>query len=150
MRDGNESAQVAHVHLVGITGEEESLPQELRGSVSDLAIALHLAETQTTVATTSFHRLAVQDLDRTTGTTVDLVVDHVLEPLVIGGPDKYLRIQLASGEAVVHDLVAGVLVAILLQQQRDFPHVHSVIEWCRVTDFTLVRANFTLNRLHRD
>lgn len=50
VRDGHEATQVTHVHLVGVRRLEQPLPQELSGAVSDLAIALHLSETQPSVS----------------------------------------------------------------------------------------------------
>lgn len=52
----------------------------------------------------ALHGLAVQDLDRASGPGVDLVVYHVLKPLVVGGAHKYLRRQLPARETVVQDL----------------------------------------------
>lgn len=47
--DGHQSAQVTNVHLVGIRCLEQTLPQELSCSVSNLTVTLHLAKPQTTI-----------------------------------------------------------------------------------------------------
>ena len=52
----------------------------------------------------ALHGLAVEDLDRASGAGVDLVVHHVLEPLVVGGAEEYLSIQLAARVSVVQHL----------------------------------------------
>lgn len=49
----------------------------------------------------ALHGLSVEDLDRTTCSRVDLVVHHVLQPLVVGGPEEDLRGQFAAREPVI-------------------------------------------------
>ena len=88
--NGDQAAHVAHVHSVGVAHFEEAFSQELRGTVRNLTIALHLTEAQTSVARSSLHRLPVEDLDGTAGTRVNLVVDHVLESLVVSGTKEDL------------------------------------------------------------
>lgn len=48
--DGHQSTQVANVNLVRIRGFKQTFFEELGGAVSDLAVPLHLSETQTAVA----------------------------------------------------------------------------------------------------
>lgn len=56
---------------------------------------------------------------------VDLVVHHVLEPLVVGGPQENLAsLEHAAGVPVVHGFVAALLVAALVQSRRDVLHRH--------------------------
>lgn len=50
---------------------------------------------------TAFHGLSVEDLERATRPRVDLVVYHVLESLVVCGPDEHLTVHLAPCVAVV-------------------------------------------------
>lgn len=52
----------------------------------------------------SLHGLPVEDLDRPAGPGVDLVVHHVLEALVVRGPDEDLGGELAAREAVIQNL----------------------------------------------
>lgn len=52
----------------------------------------------------SLHWLPVEDLDRTTGPRVDLVVHHVFQTLVIGRTDEDLRRQLPPREAIIQNL----------------------------------------------
>lgn len=54
--DGHETAQVTHVHLVGIGRLEQPLPEELSCTVSDLTISLHLSKTQTSVSVRQTHQ----------------------------------------------------------------------------------------------
>lgn len=56
--------------------------------------------------------------------TVDLVVHHMLQPLVVGGPQEDHRLQLPPRVAVVHHLVAAHLVAALVQGLRDVVHLN--------------------------
>lgn len=53
---------------------------------------------------TALHGLAVQDLDRAPGPGVNLVIHHVLEPLVVSGTHKDLRCQLPARKAIIQDL----------------------------------------------
>lgn len=117
---------------VSITSLEQTLLQECRHTVRYHAITLHLSETETTVSTTTFHRLTSEDLHWATSTRVDLVVDHVLETLVVRRAEVDLRLELAAGVAVVHDLEATRLVALLAENLRDGLD-GEVGEWCRVT-----------------
>lgn len=48
--------------------------------------------------------MAVQDLDRASGPGVDLVIYHMLKPLVVGGAHKDLGRQLPARETVIQDL----------------------------------------------
>jgi hypothetical protein len=45
------------------------------------ATDLHLSESQTTVSRTTLDRLTGQDLNRSSGSGVDLVVDHMFQTL---------------------------------------------------------------------
>lgn len=86
----------------------------------------------------ALHGLTHQYLNGSSCTRVYLVVHHVLETLVVRGPDEHLSVDLASGVTVVHHLVASQLVTVLLQQRRDLLHVDGVVERSRVTDLSLV------------
>jgi hypothetical protein len=87
--------------------------------VRDHAIALHLSETQTTVAGTTFDGLTGKDLQGTAGTGVDFVVDHVAETLVVGWSEEDLGGELLAGVAVVHDFEATLLEAVVLEDVGD-------------------------------
>ena len=101
--------------------------------MSDLAITFHFTETKATISRSTFHRLSVQQLKRTTGTTVKMsvdrittrllpvnfIIDHMLETLVVGRAEENLRVHLAASEAAINDLVTSLLVAIVVQDVRD-------------------------------
>lgn len=53
----------------------------------------------------SLHWLPVEDLDRTTGPWVDLVVHHVFQTLVIGRTDEDLWRQLPPREPIIQNLI---------------------------------------------
>ena len=86
----------------------------------------------------ALHGLAHQDLHGPSSTTVDLVVHHVFQSLVVGGTQEYLGIDLPPRVTIVHHLIASQLVPVLLEKGRDFLHVHSIIEGRSITDFTLI------------
>jgi len=78
--------------------------------VADDAVALHLAEAQAAVARAALHRLSRQDLDRTAAPGVNLVVHHVLQPLVVRRAEEDLRLQLPPRVPIVHGLPPATLV----------------------------------------
>ena len=134
----DESTEVTDVHPVGIGGREEPLMEELSGAVSDLAVSLHLPKPESPVARPALHGLSGEDLHGTTRAGVDLVVHHVSQSLVVGRPQEHLRVELAAGEAVVEDLVATEMVAILVEQLGYLLDVDCVVEGSCVSDLTLV------------
>lgn len=69
------------------------------------AVALHLAYAQTTVARPALARLAGQRYDGTTATGMALVNHHVLQTLVMRGPNEDLYLHLLARLAIIHDLV---------------------------------------------
>lgn len=74
---------------------------------------------------------------------MDLVVHHVLQPLVVGGAKEDLGVELATSEAIVEDLITPQMVPVLSKQVRDLLHVHSIIERCGVSDLPLVGRNLS-------
>ena len=139
--DGDQAAEVAHVYAVRIGDLEQPLPQELRSAVRNLTISLHLSETETAVPGSALHGLSHQNLNGASGSRVNFVVHHVLEALVVGGAQEDLRLQFASRVTIVHDLVSSQLVAVVVQQRRNFLHVDGVVERSGVTNFTSVCRN---------
>lgn len=86
IRDGrHESADITDVDSKSIRDLEESLFEKSAGTVSDHTIAFHLPETKTTISSTTLNRLASENLDRSSGPSMNLVVNHMSEALVIGG-----------------------------------------------------------------
>jgi len=87
--------------------------------VGDHAVTLHLTETQATVTRTTLHRLPRQDLHWSTCPSMDLIINHVLETLVVGGPDEDLSLELPTRVPIVHDFEAALLVSALLEEVGD-------------------------------
>ena len=77
---------------------------------------------------TPLHGLPGEDLYRSPRSRVDLVVHHVLEPLVVGGAKEHLGVQLAARVPIVEDLVATEMVAVFVEELRDLLHVHGIVE----------------------
>lgn len=69
---------------------------------------------------------------------MDLIVNHVLQTLVVGGAKENLRVQLAASEAIVEDLVATEMVVVVLQEVRNLLHVNSIVEGRGISYLTLV------------
>lgn len=120
VRDGgHESADFADVNPESIRDLKETLLEERGGSVSNHAITLHLSESETTISRTTFDGLPRHDLHRPTGASVDLVVHHVAQTLVVCRPKEDLGAQLPPRVPVVHDLETARLVPMLPQEVRD-------------------------------
>lgn len=107
----NEATGLTDVHAVGVADLEETLLQKPGSSVRDHAVTLHFSESKTSVSRSTLGGLSGENLDRASPSGVHLVVDHVLQSLIEGGAEEDHDLHLLAGEAVVHDLVAPVLVA---------------------------------------
>lgn len=99
------------------------------------------------IPSSALHRLSDENLHGTSGSAVNLIVHHVLEPLIVRWAKKNLSIDLATGVSVEHDLVSTQLVAVLHQQSRDLLDVNGIVERCRVADLTLVGRHLALDTL---
>lgn len=113
----------------------------------NLTVPFHLPETQASVSRPTLHGLPDEDLKGASGPRVDLVVHHVLQSLVVSGPQEDLGVDLPAGVAVIHDLVASQLVAVLLEQGRDFLYIYRIVERGGVADFALVGRHLALDAL---
>jgi hypothetical protein len=138
IRDHNETTLIADVDMVRIGDFEETLLQELCSSMRNLAITFHFTEAQTTVTSTTLHRLSIHHLNWTASTRVNFVVDHVLQALIVGWAEENLSRQLASSVTIVHNFISAQMVIIFAEQCTDLLHVDCIVERSRVTDFTLV------------
>ena len=74
-------------------------------------VTLHLTKAQTTVTRTTLDRLASENLYWTTSTTVDFVIHHVLQALVVRWTKVYLCLELATRVSIIHDLETARLEA---------------------------------------
>ena len=69
---------------------------------------------------------------------MNLIVDHVLETLVVGGAKEDLGVQFTSCVAIIEDFVPSQVVAILIEELRDFLNIDSIVERSGVTYLSLV------------
>mmetsp|Transcript_50733 Transcript_50733/g.108636 ORF Transcript_50733/g.108636 Transcript_50733/m.108636 type:complete len:367 (+) Transcript_50733:85-1185(+) len=100
---------IAQMDTVGVTHVHKSLLEELRGTVAQHAITFHLTEAQPSHLGSALHGLPHQHGHRPSCSRMDLILDHVLQPLVVGGGHENLRWQPLPGVAVVHDLISVTL-----------------------------------------
>ena len=105
------SVVVAHV--------KEPFFQEPSGAMRDHAVTLHLTETETSIARAAFSRLASEDLSGSPSSGMDLVLHHVLEPLIVSRPEEDLDLHLLAVKTVIHDFVASELVSLFMEKLRD-------------------------------
>ena len=66
--------------------------------------SFHFSKSEATVPGTTLAGLPNEDLKRSSGPAVDLVVDHVLQTLVVGRAQEDLSVHLPAGVTVVHHL----------------------------------------------
>lgn len=78
--------------------------------MTDDAITLHLSKAEATVPGPTLHWLPREHCYRPTCPRVDLVINHVLQALVVGGIQEDLGFELTTGMTVVHHLPATTLV----------------------------------------
>lgn len=72
---------------------------------------------------------------------MNLIIHHMLQTLVVGWAQEDLCVQLAASVAIIEDLIAPEVVAILIEEFRDLLDVYSIIERCGISNFTLVGRN---------
>ena len=104
--DCKETACVANVDSVCVTNVEEALFEKFTGSVRDHAVAFHFPEAKPSIAASSFHGLSGEHLHGSPGSTVDLVLDHVFEAMIVGWSEEDLSGDFEPGVSVEHDFVA--------------------------------------------
>lgn len=79
--------------------------------MGEQGVALHLAEPDAARALAALDRLARERIDRAGRPDLELVVDHVPQPLVVDEAEVDVGRKLLAGDARVHGLVAVVVVA---------------------------------------
>lgn len=98
----------------------------------------HSYNNQDKVPGASLHGLPCENLNWPSRSRMDLVVNHVLQSLVVGGAKEHLCVQLASSEAIEENFIATEMVAILIQEFRDFLNIDSIVEGRGITYLTFV------------
>ena len=72
---------------------------------------------------------------------MNLIIHHMFQTLVVGWAQEHLCVQLAASVAIIEDLIAPEVVAILIEEFRDLLDVYSIIERRGISNFTLVGRN---------
>ena len=72
--------------------------------MGDHAVTLHLSESETSVSASTLGRLLIQVLELSSGSGVDLVIDHMTQSLVVGRTNEDLGLELLTSEWIEHDL----------------------------------------------
>ena len=148
--NGNHARLVAHRHVVLVAALQHGLPQEIRRSVRNHAVAFHLTNAQTTVVGATLHRLPRQNSARSARPVIDFVLHHVLESHVIRGTNENLALHALARHAVVQQLRAARMVAQLGQHLAEHlvlgPVVH---ERGAVAKSALQHARLAHQRLHQ-
>mmetsp|Transcript_10451 Transcript_10451/g.26303 ORF Transcript_10451/g.26303 Transcript_10451/m.26303 type:complete len:451 (-) Transcript_10451:2197-3549(-) len=76
----------------------------------NLTITFHLTKTQTSITSTTFHRLTRQDLYGTTSSGMNFIIHHMSQTLVVHRTQKQLNIQWASSVSIVKHLISMWLI----------------------------------------
>jgi hypothetical protein len=111
-----EPAKLANVDSVAIADIEESLFQEPGCSMRDHAVALHFSKAQASISRSSFCGLASENLGWSSASSMDLVLNHVLESLVVSGSKEDLDFHLFSVKTIVHHFVTPKLVSLFVKK----------------------------------
>ena len=104
--DGNGARFITDCHVILITAVQHGLAQEIGGAVRNHNVALHLANTQSTIICATTHRLTRQLGARSLGAVIDLVFHHVFQTHIIIGTNVHLCLQLFARHAVIKQFVA--------------------------------------------
>ena len=97
------SLQIGTTYFVG--AGKHPVVHEIRRAVADHGVPLHLPEPEAPVAAAAVGGLADQHgVAAGSPAAVYFVFDHVLELLVVGGPDEDEALHLLPGHAVAHAL----------------------------------------------
>mmetsp|Transcript_4817 Transcript_4817/g.13483 ORF Transcript_4817/g.13483 Transcript_4817/m.13483 type:complete len:410 (-) Transcript_4817:2321-3550(-) len=115
----DEAAEVADVDTIRIGLVKETVFEECCGSVRDDTVTFHFPKPQTTIACSTLRGLPGQHLYRTTRPTMDFVIHHVAEALVVGRPDKNFGGKRLTRVPVVERFVAVTVVTKPVQLVRD-------------------------------
>mmetsp|Transcript_34960 Transcript_34960/g.87209 ORF Transcript_34960/g.87209 Transcript_34960/m.87209 type:complete len:662 (-) Transcript_34960:1408-3393(-) len=108
----------AHVRDEAVRAVHEALVEQHRRAVPDQAVALHLAEPQPAIARAPLGGLAREHGARPARARVHLVHDHVLELLVVDGPEENVGRQRLAGDARGDVVLARVVKAVLDEHAR--------------------------------
>ena len=69
-----------------------------------LLTSFHFTESEPAVSGTTLHGLSNKNLHRASCSTVNFVVHHMLQTLIVGGAKENLSIDLSPSVAAVHHL----------------------------------------------
>lgn len=98
--------------------------QEICTAMADDAITLHLSKAQASIPCPSLYWLPCQHGNRPSRSGMDLVINHVLQALVVGGIQEDLGFELSTGVTVVHHLPAPTLIPHPVQQSDCHASTH--------------------------
>lgn len=123
------------MHTVRVGLVVKTLLEELGGAVRDHAITFHLSEPKAAVTGSALHWLSCEYLHWTSCARMDLVVDHMLQPLIVRRANEKLCLEPSPYEVrqrtimtntafvwgitsvpVVHDFVSSPLIADAMKQ----------------------------------
>lgn len=121
--NGNESTFFTYMDSISITLVEQPFFQEERSPMCNHAISLHLAKTQTAISGPPLCGLPGEDLHRPAPSRVDLIIHHVLQPLVVRGAKENHGSQFPTSVTIVHGLEPSHLVSTLVKSFANVVHL---------------------------
>lgn len=94
---------------------KESLLEESGSTMRYHAITLHFTKSETSITRSSFCRLSSEYLSGTSSSGVNLVLNHVLQSLVVGGTKEDHDFKFSTIKAIIHNLISMKLVTLLMK-----------------------------------
>ena len=119
VRLAEQSTRMADMDSVAVGHIEEPLLQEPSRSMTNHTVSLHFSETKSTIPGSSLSWLSCQDLSRSPPSSIDLVSNHMLQSLIVGGTQEDENVQLLTSEPTVHGFVSMALIPQVMQLLRD-------------------------------
>lgn len=113
LQQRRQQAAAVHAHLChrAVRAVEEAVVQQEGGTVRQQGVTLHLAEADATLDVAASHRLVGHLVPGACGPHLELVGDHVAQPLVVHHANEDVRLQFDTTDPAVEALGAVVVVA---------------------------------------
>ena len=121
--NGNQSTAFTDMNPVCITLVKKPLFQEVRSTMGNHAVSLHLPKSKTTITRSPLSRLPRKNLYRASSTRMDLVINHVLQSLVVRWPQEYHKSEHSSCVPIVHGLKPTHLITTFVKCLADIVHL---------------------------
>lgn len=121
--NGNQTTALTDMNPISITLVEQPFFQEVGCPMSNHAVPFHFSKTETTITRSPLSRLPSKDLHWTSPSGVDLIIHHVLKPLVVSGAQEYHSSQSSACMTIIHSLKTTHLITTFVECFTDIVHL---------------------------